>query len=146
MRSLGVFVALFMFAFPPLVGASPAVAGSAPTASATGEQQDWLDEMLAKPGDRWGAFAMGIAFKYGWSNGLPSESEARRAAEADCAESGGEDCRVEKTFLNQCGALALGTENYGMQLRPAGSRRPEELRRAALKLCGAGCTVVREGC
>lgn len=94
----------------------------------------------------WGAFSQGAGGKLGWTTGARSEREARRAALADCLRNGGTGCEVEGTFVNSCGAVAFGPENWSASYAPPQSMALHELEAKVLGRCGAECTIVRSGC
>ena len=94
----------------------------------------------------WGAFSQGSGGAVGWTTGARSEREARRAALADCVRNGGTECEVEGTFVNSCGAVAFGPENWSASYAPPQSMTLHELEAKVLGRCGAECEIVRSGC
>jgi hypothetical protein len=58
---------------------------------------------------RWGAIAADHhAGKFGGIEGLASKREAKTAAITECKKRGGNKCKVEITYYNQCGVLVAG--------------------------------------
>jgi len=96
--------------------------------------------------DRWGALSLGLGGKFRWAINAASEREAKRLANQDCVRSGGNDCRVEKTFVNACAALASGAENFTIYYNSPESGPLESLEAEAVRRCGSDCQAIRSGC
>lgn len=96
--------------------------------------------------NRWGALSLGLGGKFGWAINAESEREAKKLANQDCVRSGGNDCRVEKTFVNTCAALAFGEENYTIYYNSPESGPLESLEAEAVRRCGSDCQAIRSGC
>ncbi|AWH48292.1 hypothetical protein C1925_03490 [Stenotrophomonas sp. SAU14A_NAIMI4_5] len=93
--------------------------------------------------NRWGAWAKGDGGMLGWTFEGRSEREARKLAVEDCSARGFRNCKVSRTFVNACAALAESDRNSWWQISANGL---EWVRKAALKECGSDCKIVFEGC
>ncbi|NIJ68986.1 DUF4189 domain-containing protein [Xanthomonas sp. 60] len=96
--------------------------------------------------NRWGALSLGLGGKFGWTINAESERQAKKLANQDCARNGGNDCRVEKTFVNTCAALAFGEENWTIYYNSPESGPLESLEAEAVRRCGSDCQAIRSGC
>ncbi|NIJ68988.1 DUF4189 domain-containing protein [Xanthomonas sp. 60] len=96
--------------------------------------------------NRWGALSLGLGGKFGWTINAESERQAKKLANQDCARSGGNDCRVETTFVNTCAALALGEEDWTIYYDSPENGPLETVEAEAVKRCGSGCQIARSGC
>ena len=105
-----------------------------------------LGKEATRSPNRWGAFSLGTGGKFGWSMGARTEEEAKRMAQDDCARNGSPDCSVEKTFVNTCGALAWGVDNWTTSFAPPRKSSLRDLELEALSRCGTECTIIRSGC
>ncbi|WP_166925622.1 DUF4189 domain-containing protein [Xanthomonas sp. 60] len=105
-----------------------------------------LGKDAARSPNRWGALSLGTGGKFGWSMGARTEEEAKRMAQDDCARNGSPDCLVEQTFVNTCGALAWGVDNWTTSFAPPRKSSLRELELEALSRCGTECTIIRSGC
>lgn len=69
--------------------------------------------MTASAADNYGAFAFSqTTGASGWAKNFTSQSEAEGAALQYCFDTkGAMDCKVAYSFVNSCGALAVGGDN-----------------------------------
>lgn len=62
---------------------------------------------------RWGAIATdGPAGAFGAVEGMSSERKARKAALTSCKETGGQKCKVDMTYSNQCAVTVVGKKTH----------------------------------
>lgn len=94
----------------------------------------------------WGAIATSTTRGVlGTVTGAYSEKEAERLAFADCRSQGGEACRVDLTYRNQCAVMVVGKT----QLELAGAPSIEEATEDAFGACKAKgdiCEVYYSAC
>lgn len=95
-------------------------------------------------GTSWGAMALADGHQIGWVVDADSENSAADAAMEDCVSAGGSNCVVEFTFSNACAVVATGPKDTTWVHN--GSRSMRWIRKEALRDCGSGCQIVREGC
>lgn len=93
---------------------------------------------------RWGALARTSGGALGWTVDGESKEGAEGRALTECASISVEPCRVVFTFFNGCAVFAASPQ--ASTWSSAGRKSLEWHRKAALKECGSGCTVRREGC
>jgi serine/threonine-protein kinase len=95
--------------------------------------------------NRYGAIAYSAATgAHGWAHDYGSKDTAEAAAIANCRLQAN-DCSVPVSFRNGCGALAVGSTNFGSGW--GADRKTAE--RFALRLCGQrsrNCRIVRQVC
>ncbi|MCC4615273.1 DUF4189 domain-containing protein [Xanthomonas campestris pv. asclepiadis] len=106
----------------------------------------------------WGAVAVGMIDstpRYGVPVGLPSKSDAEKAAMARCLKAGAQNCRIATTFRNQC--MAIGEPQVNGVTAANGviqfSRQSTEqdANSEALRMCvdknpSADCKVIYVAC
>jgi len=105
------------------------------------------DTTRANSVDRWGALASGDGKVLGFVIGTREEAEAKKLALADCVASGGKNCKVVTTFVNECVAVAAKPGKANWASDDAG--RPQVLdsvKSQVMKMCGDDCKIVRQGC
>jgi hypothetical protein len=99
-------------------------------------------------GDRWGAISIDPTdSKAGSSVNQTSERSAKKRSMDICAEDGGRQCKVVLTFVNQCAAIAVPTENGSYSTATAADSTEAESR--ALTRCssdGSSCKVIYSEC
>jgi hypothetical protein len=93
---------------------------------------------------RWGALARTEKGSLGWTVDGGSEEEATAQALKECTSNSGEKCSIVFTFYNGCAAFAAGSE--ASTWSSAGGKSLAWHRQAALRECGSGCTIRRDGC
>jgi len=99
--------------------------------------------------DRFGAMAtaawLGIL---GTANDLKSEEAAREAALEDCrAKGGGQQCKVDRTYRNGCGALIVSSTEGYYTPSAATPQRAEELgMEACIKAGDKDCRAAYSAC
>ena len=98
---------------------------------------------------RWGAIAIGMGANgstLGASAGMKNRRNAEKDAMKQCkAQGGGNSCRIEITYHNQCGVIAWG-DNYYHIIRAPTERQATEL---ALEYCSRktnNCRVFHADC
>jgi uncharacterized caspase-like protein len=103
------------------------------------------DIIPSSAANRYGAIAYSAATgAHGWAHDYGSKDAAEAAAIANCRVRAG-DCSVPVSFRNGCGALAVGSTDFGSGWG-ADSKTAE---RFALRLCGQrsrNCRIVRQVC
>lgn len=90
----------------------------------------------------WGAYAMGSNEFIGLSSHARNEGEARTNAQRNCADRGGENCRVLTVYANGCIAIAANDQESAY----ATGSDLAEVKSRALNLCGANCEIFRDEC
>lgn len=96
--------------------------------------------------DRWGAIAFDPSNAgIGVASGMTSKRKAKSAALAHCKEKGGNGCRIDLVYYNQCGVIAWG-EAYATT---AGAGTVERASEVGLQLCEQQtkkCRIVYSDC
>ncbi len=96
--------------------------------------------------DRWGAFSSASSGVSGGVQDMASKRQAEKSALAECKAKGGNDCRVDIVYYNQCGAVASGGGHMG-SARAATEREAVEI---AIATCekggGSNCQLYFMGC
>ncbi|MCU4576462.1 DUF4189 domain-containing protein [Acinetobacter courvalinii] len=94
----------------------------------------------------WGAIApSGLDAVLGTAVGADSKKEAERLALAECKAKGGENCKVQLAYHNQCGVMTIGTK----RLFTASAGTVEEAKEFGLALCqkkDTNCSVYYSAC
>lgn len=89
---------------------------------------------------RWGAIAVdGEKGSLGTAVGTRSKQEAENTALIDCQAKGGDNCRVDLTYYNQCGVMILGSS----KLNTARAATIEEATQIGMEICAAADTNCR---
>jgi hypothetical protein len=96
--------------------------------------------------DRWGALASGDGKVLGFIVGTKEEAEAKKLALADCVASGGKNCKVVTTFVNECVAVAAKPGKANWASDDAGPQVLDSVKAQVMKMCGDDCKIVRQGC
>ena len=93
----------------------------------------------------WGAIATGKGAT-GYSTGMTSKSDAKKNAIKQCKDSGGEKCKVEIAYHNQCAALVAGDRGHST----ASAGTTDIAIQLAMKTCtndgDTGCEVFYSAC
>lgn len=96
---------------------------------------------------RWGAVASSTNSMFGIVSDQASKEDAERTAVAECIGRGGEDCKLNYTYANQCVAV-IGIPNQVSQAFNGGT--PDEASKQGLDSCRTngidGCWVYYSGC
>lgn len=96
---------------------------------------------------RWGAVASSTNSMFGIVSDQPSKEEAERAAVTECSSRGGNDCKLNYTYANQCVAV-IGIPNQVSQ--PFNGGTADEASKHGLDQCRSngidGCWVYYSGC
>jgi hypothetical protein len=96
--------------------------------------------------DRWGAIVIdNNNGRAGNSTNYSSKSEAVNAAMNDCIAHGGQQCKVQLAYYNQCAAIAWGDTSYITY----GGPTKENAELLALHSCGkatTNCKIVYTAC
>lgn len=126
---------------PPTVANSPYYQGDAnvPPPTSNAPKVIWRDS--------WGAIAMdGNTAQSGTVTGLPSKSEAIKAALDQCRANGGPACEVRLTYYNQCAAVAQRPS--GGPISVARAEFQEQAEKMAVSACGGPgtCKAVYAAC
>ncbi|MFK3649762.1 DUF4189 domain-containing protein [Lysobacter enzymogenes] len=112
-------------------GFIPNAAGTPGVPCVAGSTQNW-GELPRHAPSRWGAFAGDSeSGKIGQASGMPSKRKAEKQALAHCRSKGGQNCKVEITYNNQCGVVAYG----GGHMNTASAATIEEASDIALRRC-----------
>lgn len=97
----------------------------------------------------WGAFAISSDGAAGASVGKRGKADASKEAEAACAKSGGQSCKVAFTFKNQCGSATVPTSGAGGTSFGRGESK-ERAEIVSKDRCaadgGVGCKVIYSDC
>ncbi|WP_226467170.1 DUF4189 domain-containing protein [Luteimonas panaciterrae] len=81
---------------------------------------------------RWGAIATdGPAGAFGAAEGMSSKRKAKKAAFASCKQTGGQSCKVDLTYSNQCAVTVVGGKTHLSQ----GAATVEEATDIGLRRC-----------
>lgn len=67
----------------------------------------------------------------GVSTDMPSKQSAVDTALHDCIGKGGQACKIQLVYANQCGVIVEGDKGYGTARGPT----VEEATRAGMKVC-----------
>lgn len=88
-------------------GGNDPAGGQAQQAAAPPQPTGWWEKT-------WGAIApSGRDAVLGTAVGASSEADAERLAMADCKAKGGEGCKVQITYRNQCAVMVVGDQFLG---------------------------------
>ncbi|WP_157823722.1 DUF4189 domain-containing protein [Acinetobacter proteolyticus] len=95
----------------------------------------------------WGAIApSGLDAVLGTAVGADSKKEAERLALAECKAKGGENCKVQLAYHNQCGVMVIGAK----ELFTARAGSIEEATEVGIKYCkdskDTNCRVYYSAC
>lgn len=96
--------------------------------------------------DRWGAFASASSGVFGGAQDKQSKRQAEKTALAECKEKGGDDCRVDLSYYNQCGAVASGGGHMGSSRAPTEREAVEHAIKTCEKAGGSNCQLYFMGC
>ena len=95
---------------------------------------------------RWGAIAFDPSnAEVGVASGMSSKRKAKDAALANCKERGGNSCKIDLVYYNQCGVVAWG-DTYATTASAGTIAQASE---RGLQLCGqktSGCQIVYSDC
>jgi len=125
----------------PIGGGSGGWSGCAPIPAGGGQA-----DALARPqwSSRWGAIATGNG-AFGSAVDERSKRQANKAAMKQCVARGGQDCRVQIWFSNQCAALAWSDKGSFTH----GAINLEDAKAGVLRVCserGGECRVFWAEC
>jgi hypothetical protein len=96
------------------------------------EQERAQEPELPAWATRWGAIASdGSAGAFGAAEGMRSKRRAKNAAMASCKETGGQRCKVDLTYSNQCAVTVVGRKTHLSQ----GAATVEEATDIGLRRC-----------
>ncbi|SFK98586.1 protein of unknown function [Lysobacter sp. cf310] len=120
----------------------PGVLGCAPIpdggAESVGSGPKWAT--------RWGAIATdGANAAFGAASDIPRKRAAQKEALAQCKARGGQACKVDLVYYNQCAVMITGDFKYLSQ----GAESVRVATEVGMKRCGeldAGCRVYYSGC
>jgi hypothetical protein len=132
------------------VGEAPGGNGVAPTPLCdwvSGSQSQGSQPPPVRWADQWGAIvtddSKGLV---GFSTNVASRAQAEQLALADCRAKGGNDCRVEAAYINQCAAMIVGDKHHGS----ASAATIDQAISLGIKACANGgdtnCHVYYTGC
>jgi hypothetical protein len=132
------------------VGEAPGGNGVAPTPLCdwvTSNQSPRSQPPPARWSDQWGAIvtdnSKGLL---GVSTNVASRSQAEQLALADCRAKGGNECRVDAAYTNQCAAMIVGDKHHGS----ASAATIDQAISLGIKACSDGgdtnCHVYYTGC
>ncbi|WP_082578549.1 DUF4189 domain-containing protein [Lysobacter sp. Root690] len=97
----------------------------------------------------WGAVALSSTGEIGAITGQPSESKAKREALARCAGYGGNDCKLNLAYKNQC-VVVVWPSVPGASAFSQSAASIEEASDVALPACaaksGAPCKIAYSAC
>jgi hypothetical protein len=94
----------------------------------------------------WGAIAPSpVGGVLGTALGASSKEEAERLALEDCKAKGGEACKVDVAYYNQCAAMVLGEKTYSWA-RAASVAEATEIGMADCKKGNSDCRVYYSAC
>lgn len=126
---------------------TPGVSGCAPIpgySSSTGPSQG--SDPQFRWSKTWGAIsADGVSGTLGTVVGMATEQQAKYAALTKCRDSGGNACKVDLTFHNQCAVMILGSRKY----TTASAATIEEATQLGMTTCQSGdidCRVYYAEC
>jgi hypothetical protein len=98
--------------------------------------------------DRYLAIAMSPNMAAGIASG-PSKADTERSAMAQCKAKRGDACRVVKSYLNMCAAIALSNPRkiIAIEEMPGQGWNPSELARRKCEISGGShCSTIVAGC
>ena len=100
----------------------------------------------AKWETRWGAFAIDMKAGLGTSKGMRSKRAAQSAAISACRDKGGQSCKIQLAYFNQCGVIVQGEAGFNV----ASADTLERATEIGMKGCSAAgdqnCTVYFSEC
>ncbi|WP_082648568.1 DUF4189 domain-containing protein [Lysobacter capsici] len=95
---------------------------------------------------RWGAFAIDMKTGLGTSKGMRSKRAAQNAAISACRNKGGQSCKIQLAYFNQCGVIVQGEAGFNV----ASAETLERATEIGMKGCSAAgdrnCTVYFSEC
>ncbi|HEV7123136.1 MAG TPA: DUF4189 domain-containing protein [Rhodanobacter sp.] len=131
------------------VQGQPAPQGCAPIPGYNNQQQAPTQPHRSPPqwANQWGAVATdGPAGILGATTNSLSQSEAERIAIADCQTKGGQNCKVDVSYGNQCAAVVVGSMGYAVN---PGINLKEAIQKG-MKTCSEGgatnCLIYYSAC
>lgn len=129
----------------PIGGGNAGWTGCAPMGSSSGSGSSEPANPGSSWATRWGAIATDRVGTFG-IEGLESKRGAKGAGLAECRKHGGKKCKIQITYRNQCGVLAVGEKT----LIAATGPDIKETTQRAMNLCGRdgnqNCEPYYAGC
>jgi len=80
---------------------------------------------------RWARNAIGDTGGIGSSTNMPDQAAAEQAANSRCVGQGGTNCRIQISYMNQCGVVVWGSDYFATARGPT----IRDATKVATKLC-----------
>jgi len=96
--------------------------------------------------DNWGSVASSRNLSAINVKGMRSRRQAERTVLGICEEQSGERCKIHKSFVNTCIAVAESPTEMGSRISHSRETSADFRREEAIRICGSDCKISWEGC
>ena len=96
--------------------------------------------------DNWGSVASSRNLSAIHVTGMRSKKQAERTVLGICEEQGGERCKIHRSFVNICIAVAENPSKMSSRTSHPRETSADFRREEAIRLCGSDCKISWEGC